>query len=234
MLKRIDDFFSYLAVDDRDREIGIRMAERYGEKAQGMTDTHDYHALAAIALHYKPRRLFEIGTYRGLTSDFFLSILSESEVVSIAYRNPRWKFFGRLFNNSELMKEQIGSEVVAERRPRFTQLYGNSHELDSESLLKEYGPFDLVLIDGDHSAEGVSLDTQLAKKIIAESGAICWHDANPKPKYMDVRRFLEEDLSLPAIATKDDYVGGIAVWSKEIADRLSNHPISQRGASAGV
>lgn len=227
MLVRIDDYFSYLAVDDSDRAKGIQMAELYGEKAQGMTDTHDYKALAAIALRYRPKRIFEIGTYRGVTSDFFLSLLPESEVVSIAYVNPKWKFLGRFFNNSELTKKQIGSEVFAGRRPRFTQLYGNSHKLKSELLIKEYGRFDLVFIDGDHSAKGVALDTELAKNIISESGVICWHDANPKPRYMDVRRFLEEDLSLPVIATRDDYVGGVAVWSKEIASRLSAHSSSQ-------
>lgn len=232
MLTRIDDFFSYLAVTDSDRDMGIRTAKLYGERAQGMTDMHDYKALAATAIRYKPKRILEIGTYLGVTSDFFLSILPESEVISIAYVNPRLRIFGRRFNNSELTTEQIGSEVSAEWRPRFMQLYGDSHKLKSRAMIEKYGAFDLVFIDGDHSAEGVALDTELAKQIISESGVICWHDANPKPKYMDVRRFLEDELSLPAIATKDDYVGGIAVWSKEIAGRLSMQHISQHGAPA--
>jgi len=208
MLTRIDDFFSFMAVADIDRDKGIRVAETYGEKAQGMTDINDYKALAATVIHYKPKRILEIGTYLGVTSDFFLSMLPESEVVSIAYINPRWRLFGRSSNNSELTKKQIGSEVLPERHARFRQLYGDSHKLKSDSLVNEYGQFDLVFIDGDHSAEGVALDTKLAKRIILESGVICWHDANPKPKYMDVRRFLEDELSLSAIATKDDYVGG--------------------------
>ena len=60
--------------------------------------------------------------------------------------------------------------------------------------------------------KGVALDTALAQKIISDSGVICWHDANPKPRYIEVREFLENTLALPAIATRDDYIGGIAAW----------------------
>ncbi len=222
MISRIDDFFSFFSMDESARKSGMAAAAAAAERAQGMTHLKDYEAMAAIVLHYRPKRIFEIGTYLGITSDFFLLLLPESEVVSIAYQNPRWKILSKIYNNSGLSRDQIGSGVAAERRSRFTQLYGDSHELDSRTLLKEYGPFDLVLIDGDHSAHGVSLDTELAKSIIPESGVICWHDANPKPKYRDVRQFLERELSLPAVATRDDYIGGIGVWSREIEGRLAS------------
>lgn len=153
MLKRIDDFYYFLGIKENEKKTGVWLAEQYGEKALGMIDTHDYLAFAAIALHYKPKRIFEIGTYLGLTSDFFLNILPESQVVSIAYTNPRWRFFGRIFNNSDLMKEKIGSKVMEERRARFMQLYGDAHKLKSGPFVKKHGRFDLVLIDGDHSAK---------------------------------------------------------------------------------
>ncbi|MBY0074708.1 class I SAM-dependent methyltransferase [Priestia aryabhattai] len=35
---------------------------------------------------------------------------------------------------------------------------------------------DLIFIDGDHTAEGVLLDTLLARQIIRKGGIICWHD----------------------------------------------------------
>ena len=222
MLTRIKDFFSFFSIDEVDRERGECMASQAAEKARGMTDINDYKALAAVFLYYKPMQIFEIGTYLGITSDFFLTLLPESEVVSIAYRNPQWKMLGRSYNNSELSREQIGSAVPEVRRNRFTQLYGDSHKLKGPALIEQYGYFDLVFIDGDHSAKGVSMDTELARKIMKESGCICWHDANPKPKYMDVRRFLESELPFSAIATEDDYTGGIAVWSKGIEIKLES------------
>ncbi len=191
-----------------------------------MTRTKDYEALTAVTLHYRPKHIFEIGTYLGVTSDFFLSLLPECEVVSIAYSNPRMRILGKIYNDSELTRELIGSKVLSHRKARFMQLYGDSHKLNSQLLVKEHGYFDLVFIDGDHSAQGVSQDTELAKKITTQSGVICWHDANPKPKYIAVRRFLEEDLSLSAIATRDEYLGGIAVWSREIEDILNSRHIT--------
>jgi predicted O-methyltransferase YrrM len=232
VLTRIDDFFALLGVGAADRELGRREAALASAKAQRMMDVHDYEALAAIALRYRPARIFEIGTYLGVTSDFLLALLPECRVVSIAYVNPRLRLLGRRYNNSDLRREEVGSRVHVERRPRFTQLHGDSHRLDAEALVREHGRFDLVFIDGDHSREGVRQDTELARRIAKPSGIIAWHDANPKPAYLDVRRFLENDLALPAIATADTYVGGIAAWSPAIEDL--RHGDDGRATSAGA
>ena len=216
MLTRMDDFFGYLEVESADRDAGLRLAEAYAGKSNGMADANDYRALAAVALHFRPQRIFEIGTYRGVTSDFFLALLPECSLVSIAYPRPWWKWSGNRFNNSELPKKKIGSAVDASRRHRFTQLYGNSHKIVPARFVEQYGLCDLVLIDGDHTAEGVALDTELAMKLIRDEGVICWHDANPIPKLLAVRRYLEDTCPLHAIATRDDYVGGVAAWSRTI------------------
>ncbi|MEM9826884.1 MAG: class I SAM-dependent methyltransferase [Planctomycetota bacterium] len=226
MLTRIEDYFAYLGVSAPDRERGLAVAWQYGEIADGMTHRRDYEALAAVALHFQPRRIFEIGTYLGVTSDFFLTLLPESEVVSIAFVPRRWSLRnirslrGRQYNNTELTRRQVGSKVDASRRKRFTQLHGDSHQLQAASLIQRFGKFDLVFIDGDHSAQGVKLDTELAQPILSDNGVICWHDANPKTKYLPVRRYLEDDLKLHALATTDDYIGGVATWNPAIARPL--------------
>lgn len=220
MLKRIDSFFDFFALDDSDRLLGQRLASEAAARANGMTHQKDYEALAAVGLYRKPQLVFEIGTYLGVTSDFFLQILPECRVVSIAYVNRKWNILRRKLDNSGLSKEQIGSMVHPNRRSRFTQLIGDSHKLRANDLLESYGHFDLVFIDGDHSYEGVSQDTELVRKIIGERGVICWHDANPRQKYMDVRLFLEKESSFQAIATQDDYIGGIACWSEIIQNRI--------------
>ena len=220
MLTRIDDYFGYLGGEPADRETGLRMAEAYAEKSNGMADAKDYQALAAVALHFRPKRIFEIGTYCGVTADFLLALLPECSVVSIAYTNPPRRWQGHRFNNSELPKKQIGSAVDPSRRHRFTQLYGDSHTIAPSCFIKQYGRCDLVLIDGDHSAEGVALDTELAQELIGDDGVICWHDANPIPLLLAVRTFLEDICPLQCIATRDDYLGGLAAWSRTIEDGL--------------
>ena len=181
-----------------------------------MTHERDYQALAAIALRFQPRRIFEIGTYLGVTSDFFLALLPQSELVSIAYCNPRFRLVRRRFNNSELPRADVGSAVEHSRRDRYTQMYGDSHTLAPAEIVERFGRFDLVFIDGDHSRDGVAMDTQFAWKVLTEDGIVCWHDANPKEKYREVRTFLEQELQVHAVATKDDFIGGIACWSPEI------------------
>jgi predicted O-methyltransferase YrrM len=222
MIKRIPDFFSFLDVAGETRVAAARDAARASAKAGRMMDARDYEALAALAVHARPRRIFEIGTYLGVNSDFLLTLAPHAELVSIAYVNKRWTPFRRRYNNSELPPHRIGCEVQPERRERFTQLHGDSHRLDAGTLVRRYGRFDLVFIDGDHSRTGVAQDTALARAILAESGAIAWHDANPKPAYLDVRRFLEQDLTLAAIATQDTYVGGIAAWSVAIEAKVQH------------
>src|SRR2546423_70467 len=216
MLTRIDDFFSFCSLDDEERARGQREAARAAERAGDMTPLRDYEALAAACLYLKPHRVFEIVTYLGVTSDFLLSLLHETRVVSIAFVNADSNELANRFNNSELGKERVGSMVQSLRRGRFAQLYGNSQALDQAALVREYGRFDLVFIDGDHSREGVSLDTILARQVISERGMICWHDANPKPRYMPVRHYLEEEPSFSAIATRDNYIGGVACWGADI------------------
>jgi predicted O-methyltransferase YrrM len=211
MLTRIEDWFEFFDIQGEDRRRGLAAAEESERRAEGMTAGQDYRALAALALHTGPGRIFEIGTYLGVTSDFLLSLLPDAHLVSIAYQNPRWKILGKVFNNSALPKADVGSAVSVANRERFTQLYGNSHDLQAESFVAEHGRCDLVFIDGDHSREGVAQDTELARGILAEGGAICWHDANPKEKYLGVRTFLEEDMPLHAVATTDDYLGGVLV-----------------------
>ena len=222
MLSRIDSFFNFLDINDSDRLSGLRIASEAAAKSNGMTHQKDYEALAAVCLHKRPKLIFEIGTYLGVTSDFFLQLLPESSVVSIAYMNPKWNILKKKLNNSGLSRNEIGSCIHNSRRSRFTQLIGDSHKLSADDLLENHGRFDLILIDGDHSYDGVLQDTVLAQQALGDSGVICWHDANPREKYMDVRLYLEKEPSFRAIATKDDYIGGIACWSEVIQDMISN------------
>ena len=191
IVKRISSFSEYFSVSKIDTSF-------VALQSKGMMHQKDYDALAAICLHEQPKFIFEIGTYLGVTSNFFLNILPNCKVVSIAYIGSS--------NNSKLPKKLIGSAV--EHKNRFIQIIGNSHEINPEEFVSNYGVPDMIFIDGDHSYEGVSNDTTLSFSIGAK--IICWHDANPRRCFIDVRRFLETDTRFSAIATKDDYIGGIA------------------------
>jgi predicted O-methyltransferase YrrM len=161
MLTRLQSFFDFLTVEDSFRSVSEDLARSMAKRANGMIHVKDYLALAAILGYQKPHLVFEIGTYLGLTSDFILELVSTSRVVSIAYVNLTLGLFGTKYNNSELSREQVGSLVHRSHRDRFVQIIGDSHVLSAQDLILEYGRFDLVIIDGDHSREGVRSDTEL-------------------------------------------------------------------------
>ncbi|MCH9633612.1 MAG: hypothetical protein S4CHLAM7_03420 [Chlamydiae bacterium] len=222
IVERIHSFFDWFSINsDRRKELEA-LAEKAAHLANGMTDYKDYLALAAILESTQPKKILEIGTYNGITSNFFLQVLPNCDVISVAFVNPENTFFKKKYNNSDLTENEIGSYVKQENKSRFTQIIGNSHLIKAKQFVKDYGKVDLVFIDGDHSAKGVHQDTELAEKILSPTGTICWHDANPKERYMAVRNYLENKMKKPAIATHDDYIGGIACWNFKIESKFSH------------
>lgn len=218
MLQRHADWFSLLNVDPALRERAQEVMQRTFEISQGMMHRRDIDALVAALLHCRPKRIFEIGTYRGASSEMMLRLLPEAQVVSIAFVSEA--VGRRQFNNDELGVEDVGALVDETHRSRFTQLIGDSHRIEPEAFVRNHGRMDLVFIDGDHSREGVRQDTDLARAILAPGGAIAWHDANPKKRYLGSRQFLEQDLAELALATTDDFIGGVALWTEALEQRL--------------
>jgi len=210
MFMRVTSLFEHLDTPQAEQNRAEALSQATAEQAQAMTHLEDYRALAAIGLRHRPRRIFEIGTFLGITSNFLLELLPETQVVSIAYVNQKWNLFRSRYNNSSLQMREIGSQVRPKNRPRFRQLYGDSHQLQAETLIRKFGQFDMIFIDGDHTYQGVKQDTELCLQLLAPGGALCWHDANPCEKYLDVRNYLEQECPLPIVATTDHYIGGVA------------------------
>lgn len=218
LLERHTDWFSLLNVDDSVRGKVHPLLQDIVQISKGMMNIRDVEALAAALLACNPKRIFEIGTYRGASAELMLRLLPEAEVISIAFvRDARGR---RQYNNDDLDVKEVGELVSPVNRDRYTQLIGDSHKVDPRAFLAEHGAVDFVFIDGDHSRDGVRQDTELARAILSPDGAIAWHDANPKRRYLGSRLFLEEDLPELALATTDDFLGGVALWTKAIEIRL--------------
>lgn len=219
MLTRISNFSQWLDLPQEEIAICQKAARKAADLSNGMFHLNDYLALGACLFVFNPKKIFEIGTYLGVTANFILEVLPESTLVSIAYVNPPKLFGGKRFNNSELRKSHVGRHVEPTFKSRYHQLFGDSHQLKPEAMINRFGAFDLVFIDGDHSVEGVRQDTQLALSLLGPDGTICWHDANPKERYQEVRDYLE-NMPLKSMATSPNYVGGLACWNREIERRL--------------
>lgn len=79
--------------------------------------------------------------------------------------------------------------IPEELRPYWTQIIGNSHSQDIHDLVpqKEY---DLLLIDGDHSYDGVRRDYRTYQHFVKKGGYILFHDTINKD--CGVPKFWEE------------------------------------------
>ncbi|MGL4238539.1 MAG: class I SAM-dependent methyltransferase [Tabrizicola sp.] len=218
VLQRHGDWFGLLKVGKKKQADARDVIEHAYANSQGMMHRIDVESLVAAALHCQPKRVFEIGTFKGASSDMLLRLLPDAHVTSIAFasENPT----KRQYNNDQLRISEVGALVGPEHRGRFTQLIGDSHKIDPEAFVQEHGRMDLVFIDGDHSREGVRQDTELAHAILAPGGAIAWHDANPKRRYIGSRQFLEDDMAELALATTDDFQGGVAFWTEKLERQL--------------
>ncbi len=227
MLQRIEDWFSYFNIHESDAQRAKDLAAESLGPSAGMMALGDFHAMAAALLHHKPKVIFEIGTHMGATSNFFLQLLPKVRVVSMDFipatqlSEDANIYDGSLFGGGDgLELAQVGSLVSAENRARFTQLIGDSHQIVARDFTARHGLMDFVFIDGDLSHDGMVKDTALAKKLVGPKGAIGWHNANPKRKYSFARTFLEQDLDLTALATADNFIGGVAFWTPELQARF--------------
>ena len=176
-----------------------------GRAATSEVTARDYAILGAVALTLEPAHIFEIGTYEGATSQFFLRLLPRVRVISIATLDAR-------FNNSHLTAEQVGRLVTA--RERYTQLLGDSHEIDADAFVREHGRMDLVFVDGDHSRAGAEADTALALSVLAPGGVVFWHDAAHR-KYRGVAKAL---AGMPLRVARE---GNMACWSSAVEAVIS-------------
>lgn len=135
-----------------------------------MSPSNDVSALIALTNAFRPKRFLEIGLNLGHTAKQILqySPFIETYVgIDIPY-DQKEKTLG--FQSGEV-PEKAGCECTDRRLTTILRPYGIKN-IDPNEL----GTFDFIFIDGDHSMEGVILDTDYSEKILNPGGIIVWHD----------------------------------------------------------
>ena len=114
--------------------------------------------LAKIALCLRPRRILEIGSFRGHTAkilaehtppDTRIVAFDRDERHGVAYRNTP------LAARIERRVGEVGTAAFAADAP---------------------ATYDLIFIDADHTYEGVKHDTAVLLPLLAAGGMMVWHD----------------------------------------------------------
>jgi predicted O-methyltransferase YrrM len=138
-----------------------------------------YALLAAITGSLNPKKIFEIGTFRGVGTltmalnapgaEIFTFDLpvhpSADDVQTLTKGDSEWV---------RLSRSSIGFAFVDNvANVRIHQLRGNSLSFEPPP---ELNGTDLCFIDGGHSFECVKADTETALKILSPGGVIVWDD----------------------------------------------------------
>ncbi|ASS96794.1 class I SAM-dependent methyltransferase [Peribacillus simplex] len=130
----------------------------------------DVEPILAFSRTFRLKTVIEIGIQRG-------------ETAKIILENSPWieKYIGiDLTPDSQTtlslqqgeVPQMAGELVKDDPRVELILKPNGTRDLTADDLPTA----DLILIDGDHSKEGVFLDTFLARQSIRQGGIICWHD----------------------------------------------------------
>jgi predicted O-methyltransferase YrrM len=137
--------------------------------------------LASICKYLKPRRIFEIGTYRGAsTLTMAMNTPADTEILTLdldpAQRGAAK--YGLEMGDITGMPFTVGCLYRGtDSEAKIRQLYG-------DSALFDFAPFyrtaDLVFIDGNHAYENVKSDSNNAFRIVRKGGVVIWDDYHPE------------------------------------------------------
>lgn len=173
------------------------------------TPTQDVVMLLKLALCARPKRLLEIGSFRGYTALYLAQNSDPDARVVTVDRYPEHGEAYRQTTEASRIERRIGET--------------------SPALFSRDAPasYDLIFIDADHTYEGVCRDTELALPLVSRGGYIAWHDYanwgyfngyNGVPEYL---RELYGRLPLAHVAGSD-----LAVYSP--AWRIEGDPARAR------
>jgi predicted O-methyltransferase YrrM len=184
---------SLTAILPRIDEVEVALPRAFDRKRGTSITAEEACHLGAIVGHLKVRTALEIGTYDGNTALVMAANVGGDGVVTTVDLPPEFtatQQHSLAYTDVELnltprheLARQYQMHPLA---PRIKQVYGDSATLDWGAL---GGPFDLVFIDGCHSAPYVRSDTYNAMKHLKPAGVIVWHDYGMIP---EVSRVVDE------------------------------------------
>lgn len=106
----------------------------------------EYNLRVSIALAFKPKRLFEIGTYLGWGAAAFKAAIPDCNVFSMNPKNEK-------SSNNPIETKDVGI-VFRQKLIKVKQIWANSKTFN----YSRFGPVDVCYIDGNHSYEYVLSD----------------------------------------------------------------------------
>ena len=135
------------------------------------TPYNDLVVLAALVRHFGPRRLFEVGTFKGIGTLTLIANAPED---------------AHLTTLDILDHDQRIAFAETPYGPRVTALIADSTDFDTDAYARS---MDFIFVDADHRYGPVKNDSAKAFEMLAPGGVIVWHDY---PFFSGVKKALDE------------------------------------------
>ena len=155
-------------------------------------------ALAAFVQRVGAKRIFEFGTYKGVsTTQLALNLRDDGMVYTLDLPEDHPAYTLAIPKAEE---RQIAAEtgkgilIPQELSHKVTFLRSDSAKFDTTPYLNS---MDLVFVDGAHSYEYVKNDTEKGLEMLRPGGIIAWHDCTPS--HPDVVKYLKTLNLLPTL-----------------------------------
>ena len=155
-------------------------------------------ALAALMQKVSAKRIFEFGTYKGVsTTQLALNLPDDGMVYTLDLPEDHPAYTLAIPKAEE---RQIAAEtgkgilIPQELRNKVTFLRSDSATFDTTPYLDS---MDLVFVDGAHSYDYVKNDTEKGWEMLRPGGIIAWHDCTPS--HPDVVRYLKSFNPSPTL-----------------------------------
>jgi len=142
-------------------------------------------ALAALVRRQRPRRVFEIGTFRGVTA-ITLAANAPSEAIVYTLDLPpeltaaevARRYSKTTSGFHRMAAAGVGRDVGRVLSSytsgcRIEQLFGDSSTMNFDAF---YDTIDLFFVDGCHDYEAALGDTRTAWRCLHSGGLLVWHD----------------------------------------------------------
>ena len=155
-------------------------------------------ALAALIHKINAKRIFEFGTYKGVSTTqlalnlphdgmvFTLDLPEDHPAYSLAIPKVAEQQIAAEKGKGILIPHDLGGKV--------TFLRADSAKFDTAPYLES---MDLIFVDGAHSYEYVKNDTVKGLEMLRPGGIIAWHDCTPS--HSSVVRYLSILPRIPTI-----------------------------------
>ncbi len=142
---------------------------------EGQAQPADIALLKGLARQFAACRYFEIGSWRGESLANVAAVAGECVSLTLS--------------PDEMRKMKMTEQLIAQHHffsrnlRNVSYIAHNSHTFDFSPYERS---FDLVFIDGDHSRQGVTLDTRNALRLLRDDRSIIvWHDYGQTSERVD-------------------------------------------------